>query len=538
MKILKKVPIGIPFMEILLNEMVCQGTLAIPLQLVKQAGGVNRRLKAKQKYELILRIAKESSVLFIEGQVDEQKENYIFFFDNESEKSVSYEWQTDCYIIGKYSNELRESGFFDEAVKCVIDEAEKRNQMQQAALFLEEMIKHGEKYYIIDDAVRPILIYKGDPVCHNVLNVMAEQLGNALEEKGFQVIYFDCQEKDLEEIVPYMYQRFQAIIGVQTYMFTIKCHDKKHYLHEYIYGPKYNFIFDHPIFLPEHILNEFEDCRLMTHDQNYIEFAKKYYGRKLELFPPAGIALEMKTDLIRKYDITFIGAYGDYRKELKMIYQMPREKRFLANHYLMCMKNYPELTAEEAFEQTLRRMKIRVEDDVFLNLLREMRRVVSCVMFYYREKVMDTILSSGLQIDVFGNCWKECILKHKYVNLICHTDTSALESVMVWKQSKLSLNVMSWHKAGFTERMAGIMLAGAVLVTDATSYLRGRYGNEDMLIFRLKSLEELPERINEILSNERKRSTIAQNGKEKTEREHTWKKRAEQFIDLLERNRK
>ena len=59
---------------------------------------------------------------------------------------------------------------------------------------------------------------------------------------------------------------------------------------------------------------------------------------------------------------------------------------------------------------------------------------------------------------------------------------------MIWQQSKLSLNIMSWHKAGFTERMANIMLAGAVLVTDDTRYLEGRYENgKDLVSFGLAS---------------------------------------------------
>lgn len=46
------------------------------------------------------------------------------------------------------------------------------------------MLKKSEEYYRIDDMTKPILIYKGDDICHNVLTVFAEEFGNALEQMG------------------------------------------------------------------------------------------------------------------------------------------------------------------------------------------------------------------------------------------------------------------------------------------------------------------------------------------------------------------
>ena len=112
------------------------------------------------------------------------------------------------------------------------------------------------------------------------------------------------------------------------------------------------------------------------------------------------------------------------------------------------------------------------------------------------------------------------------------------ESLTIWEQSKMSLNIMSWHKGGFTERMANIMLAGAVLVTDYTSYLDGKYTNNEMLIFSLSKRHELAENVKKLLYNDNLRNMIAENGKKKTLQNHTWEKRAEQFIDILtERNK-
>lgn len=91
---------------------------------------------------------------------------------------------------------------------------------------------------------------------------------------------------------------------------------------------------------------------------------------------------------------------------------------------------------------------------------------------------------------------------------------------------------MSWHKGGFTERMANIMLCGSVLATDATTYLQRDYTKEDMIVFSLDAPETLSEQIQTLLQNEPLRQSIAANGKAKTLKLHTWKKRAEEFLKL------
>lgn len=155
------------------------------------------------------------------------------------------------------------------------------------------------------------------------------------------------------------------------------------------------------------------------------------------------------------------------------------------------------------------------------------------MMNYYRDRVLRAILDGGVKVVVFGDDWGNCRLRG-YPNLICHPNITVEESLLVWSQSKLSLNIMSWHKAGFTERMANIMLAGAVLVTDETAYLDGKYDAEDMLIFRLQERDGLPQQIKELLADRVLRECIAERGREKTKKAHTWDTRAEQFLQILQ----
>ena len=530
-KILKQTSSGrISFLELLLDETLCSGDIKVEKELAIQAGGINPYLKAKQKYELLLRIASTGNIDFLsESEVPDY--SYITLKD----ASDNSGWQTDCYIVGKYSKELQESNLFDIVVQSLLDEAARENRSEQTLSFLEQMISHSEIYWKIEEGSCPILIYKGDDICHNVLNIFAEQFGMALRQIGRNVIYFDCSKEKLNTLTSYMHHHFQAVIGIQSYLFSVKMKDEIHYVHEYIYGPKYNFIFDHPIWMKQHLMHHYPDFYVLTHDENYVAFLERYFHKNAVLFPPAGIISPTQSSPNAYYDVTFIGTYGDYMQEVFLIHQLDRSKRFLANSFLLKMRQNPELTSEAALHAVLLDRDMELSDEEFSALFYELRRVIYCVMHYYRSRVIKLLLESDITLDVFGDSWQRCPLR-RYENLICHPNVTVEESLSVWQNSKISLNIMSWHKGGFTERMANIMLSGAVLATDDTTYLHKDYTPDDLIVFSLNSPETLIAQIKTLLHNEPLRKEIASNGRAKTEALHTWQKRAEQFLELLQKN--
>lgn len=532
MKLLKYDNQGYTFFDILLDETLCKGTIKIPAELVSNAGGINEQLKAGRKYELILRIAQQCPVIF--EDVQEENEigtNFFVLKDDEAQTKADFGWKTDCYVAGKYSQELQNAGIFDAVVTSVLNDAMQWQRYDETLSWLEKMLAKQAEFLEINRMTCPVLIYKGDDACYNVLTVFAEQFGMALERAGKQVIYFDVSSEKLENVTRYMHKQFYAVIGVQSYMFSIKMQDEQHYLHEYIHGPKYNFIFDHPIWMKNHLEHHLQDFCVLTHDMNYVNYVKKYFGYEAELFPPAGMTSKSLTNCEKEYDLTFVGTYFDYRRHAQTIRQMERKKRFFANHLLRVLRQNTELSSEAAFNRVVEERKMVFTREEYLEWFYDMRWVFFCVTHYYREKVLYAILNGGIRMDVYGDSWNSSPFK-KYPNLICHPDITVEESLTVWKKSKLALNIMSWHKGGFTERMANIMLSGAVLVTDDTTYLHGKYDQEDMLIFHLQELDTLVERIKELLANDAGRNRIAENGKKKAEQEHTWDKRAEQFLKL------
>lgn len=151
----------------------------------------------------------------------------------------------------------------------------------------------------------------------------------------------------------------------------------------------------------------------------------------------------------------------------------------------------------------------------------------------YRHQVVEAILDAGIQLHVFGETWSNYYGSGKE-NLIIHPKIMAEEAMQIWAQAKIGLNIMDGHKAGMTERIANIMLSGACCLSDETSYLKEHFTDgEDITLFRADCLERLVDKIQYLLQNDEERERIALNGQKKALREHTWRKRTEELLELI-----
>ena len=179
---------GYSFLDILLDERVVFGDLAVPRDLVRKAGGINTKLKAKRKYELVLRIAELGDVKIEEAENDisvcknleKQDENFVFF-DKEPEGNIIGSLTTDCYIVAKYSKKLIVHNLFNPTVESILAEAENKGLKDEVVALLEGFLSKNDSFYNIDDCTRSVLIFKGNDTCYNVLNTFADELKKSIE---------------------------------------------------------------------------------------------------------------------------------------------------------------------------------------------------------------------------------------------------------------------------------------------------------------------------------------------------------------------
>lgn len=458
------------------------------------------------------------------------------------------EYRLSCYALARYQDIYRQSGAFNEEATRLIQEGMTLGQEELS--FLEAMISHGPEYEEMDKAHCPILIYVGDPLCYGVLDAFGKSLGAELDKMGYIVEYYDVEANGLSGLADYVGKRFKAILGLQTYVFSALASDRQN-LHDMIIGPKFNMILDHPVWLMGHLLNGPKDYHVLTHDDNYVHFVEKYYPviKSTHLLPPAGTEIPGAATERKEFDISFVGSYHDWRlwkKEAAGINRMTGgiARRFM--HYMIKHTSEPWETGLMNTLQLLGASEVskRLSDteypdplnnpDDFRQLLFEIKAVCFIVMSYYREKIMDRIVESGIKVHVFGKSWSQ----NRYKNVksfIRHGDVTPEESLRIYARSKLSINIMSWHKAGMTERIANMMLNRTCVITDDSAYLTSQYTpGEDYLSIDLNNIDAIPGQIQSLLDDPIRQAKMTERAYEKASKKETWAERARLLSKIIE----
>lgn len=522
-------PVELSMLDLILDENYAS-EYDVTEQMLHKVGARNTRLSSKQEYELLLRIASHGKVWLVNSLPADVRTVHITRRLSAGDEG----YKTDCYIIARYQQILQEAGMLETAENSILEEASKQGIFDGVLEFMKNMLLHAKEYDYLYDATQPVLIYTGSDVCHNVLNEFAYSMGEALEQQYVPVEYFDVERQQAEVAQRLLHRRFRAILGVQTYFFSIYLEQNHCYLHDYIHGPRYNMILDHPIWMREHLAIGLDNYHVLTHDRDYKRFVELHYAdvQSCSILPPAGRETTLP-NTEKKYDISFVGTYSDYREKMKAIEQGPTEIRHIAEKYLEELISHPNLCAEEAWRQTLLQEDLPLSEDEYMNLLFRMRPVCFGAAYYMREKVLESILQSGIEIHVFGDSWAGSCLS-RYANLICHGNVTTDESRTVMSQSKITFNIMTGHKDGFTERIANGMLNHSLVLTDRTRYLEEHFENQEEIVFyELAELEKLPEIIRGILADDERRERIAEKGYHRAKQEHTWANRAKDFMRII-----
>lgn len=501
---------------------------------LKVIGTFNDKLSNAQDYELLVR-AWDNDCL----------DGFKFMFSEESIKGAFMEsYFTYAYIIGKYTTKFKQSGDFERIFTKHYTKASNYGIQDFFAGNLETMIRQDKEFDEIDENTRPVLVIAGDNICYGVLNEFAYNFARALRNRGQCVRIFDIGKDSVEDLVKMPEKKFKAIVGFQTELYARQL-GKGQLLGNIFKCPKFFCLFDHPLYVSYYLLVPVNDFYVLSQDADYAEYSKKYfpYVKDAWHFPPGGQKGSLIdavhgdiTCLNKEYGVSFIGTYNDYRERMVCIENYDKEDKHLALCLLNYMKHNVNLAVEDCFIKVLENEGITsIDDKTFVTKLNHFMDVVRTITFYYREKCVKTLLNAGITLHVFSDSWKKSRLS-KYDNLIIHGDVSYKESLDVMAKSLISLNVMSWHKSGMTERIANAMLNGSVCVSDTTKYLSTHFTDgEDIVLYELDKLDELPGKIKVLLAEDNSETVgkIACAGFENASKNHTWEERAGQFLNII-----
>lgn len=445
------------------------------------------------------------------------------------------EFIKDCYYLSRDGIQNLQSESFDLKIVDILRNVEDHNK-ERALCIMENMISHKEEYWEADKKYKPILIYKSEDICYRVLNEFADIIGDCLKKIGYEVIYFDVRENSLDSLINYADKNYKAVIGVQTYLFSIRTKNGE-LLHNRFGGPKFNLLLDHPCVMTNHILNAPDNMIVLTHDRNYKAYIDDYFSEyvRSELLAPGGRVVKTCAEHKSKsMDLSFVGSYRNYRDWFASAKESNKKYNGKVRRLIHYMKENPNDTYENAVKHIFK----NIERKDMIKIMYECQSSYYIVMNYYREKIIKTILNAGIELNVYGNTWND-LKKYDYKTMIIHDEVYGEDISHIYQKSWMSLNIMSWHKDGMTERIADMMLAGTMVISDKSTYLSENFiDGKDLILFDLNNIELLPEIINKMIADKKLIKNISNSGRKKAELKHTWKKRVEKLDKIISKYEK
>lgn len=476
-------------------------------KLLIYTGSFNEKLPGNDSYELLLRLAERGKVYSVPCTAEIESD---------------FEPLTKAYIVRRYMKILKEYDILNEMLLRTVQIAEMHHKSEEFKNAMNLFLEEEDAYEKIASDTAPILIMvSNESACYGVVDGFANSLADELVNLGQAVISTNGRYGDFDKLskVGLLNQIHKAVIGFQSpalqsgEMAAIK-------------GRKYQFWLDDPMLYIPFFEDTPKEMHLLCQDANYANFLKEHLGlEKAIQFPPAGEKIN-STALEKIYDLVFIGSY------------LPMPEVDISDpfrlQFYQYMIEHVDATAEQGVRAVWQMQGVAYEENLLLQTLTELKNVYIAVLHVYRRRVIESILTAGIQVHVFGDSWRN-YKGRGLENLIIHPKVMAKEALQVWSHAKIGLNIMNGHKAGMTERIANIMLCGACCLTDETSYLKEHFQDgENIVLFRTDRPEHLVERIRYLLQHDDERERIARAGREKALREHQWSARAKKLLRLIE----
>lgn len=516
--------------------------LVVKKGLLEWTGSFHETLRKFNTYEFLCRAAAETMVYGIpcaEGDVEEtcnDMNNNNEDISNRENKGINrpdeniemkqeekvLTARTLAYIARLHMVRLQAKGVLEEVFLRLINHAEKLGCDQEFSDVMGIMLDSFAEFEKLARNTAPYLIFVGDDTCYSVPKRFATVLSDKLAELGQAVVTTDGRHgewqtgEDSNIAIPPI---LKGVVGCQMKILERDIFRR-------MACPKYQFWFDNPIYFDDMFCDLPKEYYILSQDADYADYIKRYYGTENAIqFPPAGEDAGYAGNQDRPYDVVFIGSY---RNQWDVDAFTEEERKFYEY-----MKSHPDVNFEVGYRQYLKEnMPCEYEQDAIRTGLESVKNACRAVTSYYRDAVIETLIAAGLNVHVYGDSWQSFHSEHEAF-LSRHPEVSVEESLEVLGHAKIGLNIMTWHKAGMTERIANIMLSGAVCVSDESNYLRENYSDgEELMLFRLSDLSQLPQKVLELLRDEDLRRQMAVKAYERARKEHTWRKRAEEFLAL------
>lgn len=143
------------------------------------------------------------------------------------------------------------------------------------------------------------------------------------------------------------------------------------------------------------------------------------------------------------------------------------------------------------------------------------------------------------KVHIFGSAsssakWEDYIDKDQK-NVIIHEPIPYEQVIEVLKTTQILLNSSPWIKQGAHERIFYGLACGALVVTNKNLFLEETFEDgTSIVMYDTNNPNEINQKINQYLSENKKREEIVARGREIVKQYHTWEYRARQLVEQLD----
>ncbi len=369
---------------------------------------------------------------------------------------------------------------------------------------------------------------------YNTLDLFSNELEREFQSFGYETMQYDIShpEESLKRLSSFLQKPVTAVITFNNLGCNMQLVPGYNVWDQFgIFC--INILVDHPSFYKPGLDAAPRLSAVLCIDQNHMRYMQRFYPS----IPITGFLPHGGSDRspagpkpIRERTVDVLYAGGLSKNFLNNI--MPDFSKYkdfdaksIADAAYGLLIAHPEKTGEAAIEEVLAANGICLPDEQLCGLISDLRYVEGLAVSYYREAAVRTLVEHGIHVALYGNGWENCEwIDSPFVT--CHQQVPMEEILDIMQDSKIVLNTMTWFKAGAHERIFDGMLAGAVVVTDSSQYLKEEFSNDEFVMFELTEIDCLAQTVTGLLQHPDQMQAIADRGLSAAKERHTWGHRA------------
>lgn len=319
---------------------------------------------------------------------------------------------------------------------------------------------------------------------------------------------------------------------------------------------------DSPVYYYRQLSSDMLNLKLVCIDREHVAYVKHFYPQYGEpaFIPLAGnlpiddmwlwpgddtnhgeqvrlLDYDLKPLSKRHIDMAFIGNYVTVDSIMPAMSGMTDEYKEFVMDVANSFISHPQRPFERELYHILKEEFPDEEEADYPQAMFHMIFVDLYIRTYFRAEVVRTLADEGYKIHCVGKDWDKLECKHPQ-NIICtNAMMTSADCVKVLANSKISLNVMPWFKAGAHDRIFSSMLSGCVTVTDGSSYLDDVITEwKDYVPYTIGKKNTLISSVNRVCADKELAQSIADNGRITAINGHTWKDFAVCIMEFLNEN--